>query len=752
MKFKSLQSMLITIIAVLIIIPVVVISLTAVSKIDGIIEQGSAGRIEASAKAAEHMYDKFEKEALSFSVLIAKRTDIAQALKDNDLSKMQALMTKEYADLQEKAPLLKTLELTDKQGTVVMRGHNPKKRGDNKKTHPMVSKAILGQANSGITISPTTGITAMDGIAPVFLNGELVGTIKAGFYTNDNIAKYLKESTDTEAFMFSLKEIKDKNESNLVLVGRTVDNITGDDFEQREGIEKDEKTHEEKKVMDTFLMNKEVTEKVIGQKQRLILPIDIKGIHYMASFSPVIDLDGKAAGVLMLALNQKEMLAVKNSSVTLFVVLSVVSILLGAGIGIIFARRISKPIVELTGLSENMAGGDLTVNKVNVRTKDEIGRLGNAFNKMLDNMRQLIEQALTSARKVAENSQQLSASAEETAASNQQVSGVIEELARGNIQQSESVNETANIVSQLANSIEQIANGAREQASNVEQTTEMVNQMIKGIEEVTLNAQQIAEAARQTSDVANKGGEAVEKTVAGMQTIKQTVFDSANKIKELGEHSRQIGEIIEVIDDIAEQTNLLALNASIEAARAGEHGKGFAVVADEVRKLAERSGKATKEIASLIDSIQKGTTNAVEAMEIGTREVEQGSALADGAGAALKEIVTTIRAANEQTTSITAAMEQILASSNEVAKAIDNVAAVTEENTAATDEMAAGSSRVKTSVDSIAAVARESTKAAKEVSSATENMNASTEEIAASAQALADMAQELQTVISKFRL
>ena len=751
MKFKSLQSMLITIIAVLVIIPVAMISLTAVSKIGGAIEQGSSGRIEASAKAGEHIFENFQKEALSFSVLIAKRVDIAQALKNNDLPKMQALMTKEYADLQKTAPLLKTLELTDNQGTVVMRGHNPQKRGDNKKTHPMVNKALQGQANSGITVSPTTGITAMDGIAPVFLNGELVGTIKAGFYTNDNVAKYLKESTETEGFVFSLKEIKDKNESNLVLVGRTVDNITGDDFEQREGIEKDEKTHEEKKVTETFLMNKEVTDKVIGQKQRLILPMDINGIQYIASFSPVIDLDGKAAGVLMLTLNQKDMLAVKNSTMTLFIVLSVVSILLSAGIGIVFARRISKPIVELTGLSEKIADGDLTVDKVNVKTKDEIGRLGNAFNKMLDNMRQLIDQALTSARKVAATSQQLSASVEEAAASNQQVSGVVEELARGNVQQNESVNETVNIVGQLANSIEQIANGAREQAANVEQTTEMVNQMIKGIEEVTLNAQQISEAARQTSEAANKGGEAVEKTVAGMQTIKQTVFDSANKIKELGEQSKQIGEIIEVIDDIAEQTNLLALNAAIEAARAGEHGKGFAVVADEVRKLAERSGKATKEIASLIESIQKGTNNAVEAMEVGTREVEQGSVLADGAGAALKEIVTTIRAANEQTASITAATEQILASSNEVAKAIDNVAAVTEENTAATEEMAAGSSRVKTSVDSIAAVARESAKSAKEVSAATENMNASTEEIAASAQALANMAQELQTVISKFR-
>lgn len=133
-----------------------------------------------------------------------------------------------------------------------------------------------------------------------------------------------------------------------------------------------------------------------------------------------------------------------------------------------------------------------------------------------------------------------------------------------------------------------------------------------------------------------------------MERIKTTVTESGERIKQLGEQSKAIGEIIQVIDDIAEQTNLLALNAAIEAARAGEHGKGFAVVADEVRKLAERSGKATKEIANLIISIQKGTDNAVSAMEKGISEVENGSRFAHDAGQALKEILVTVERANQQ--------------------------------------------------------------------------------------------------------
>ncbi|MDA8235687.1 MAG: methyl-accepting chemotaxis protein [Clostridia bacterium] len=752
MIFKNLQAKLSAIITILIVIPVALVSFVAVGNIDSLIQQESVYRMEATAKTAEKMHEQFEKEALAFSILIAKRVDLSQAVKDNDRVMMEALMTKEYADLKDKAPLLKTLELTDKNGVVIMRGHNPKKWGDDKKSHPMVSKALKGQANSGITVSPSTGKTAMDGIVPIYLNGEVVGTIKAGFYTDNDIAKYLKESTDTEAFMFSLKEDKEKKESNLLLVGRTMEKLAGEEFIDLEGIGKDDKTHEEKKVIETYLSNKSLVEKVTGENKRVVQHVDINEEQFMASFSPVLDLEGKVSGVIMLALNQKEMLNAKNSSMTLFAILGVLSIIVGVGLGVIFARKISKPVIELTTLSELMASGDLTVRKVNVESKDEIGRLSDAFNKMLDNMRQLIQQALVSARQVAETSQQLSASVEEAAASNQQVARAVDELAKGNVKQNESVNESVNIVSQLANSIDQIARGAQEQASNVAQTTEVVGQMVKGIDEVTVNAQKVAEAAQQTSDVANKGGVAVDKTITGMKKIKQTVFESAGKIKELGDHSKQIGEIVEVIDDIAEQTNLLALNAAIEAARAGEHGKGFAVVADEVRKLAERSGKATKEIANLIGSIQRGTTNAVDAMEAGTREVEQGAALADDAGVALKEIVKTIQVANEQMESISAAVEQISASSAEVAQAIDNVAAITQENTAATEEMAAGSSQVNTSINSIAKVAQESARAAKEVSSATENINASTEEIAASAQALAEMAQELQGLIYKFKI
>ena len=127
-------------------------------------------------------------------------------------------------------------------------------------------------------------------------------------------------------------------------------------------------------------------------------------------------------------------------------------------------------------------------------------------------------------------------------------------------------------------------------------------------------------------------------TIEGMDTIREQIQETSKRIKRLGESSQQIGEIVELIDDIADQTNILALNAAMQAAMAGEAGRGFAVVADEVQRLAERSSNATRQIETLVKTIQADTNEAVSSMENSTTEVVNGAKLAEGAGDALKEI------------------------------------------------------------------------------------------------------------------
>lgn len=444
----------------------------------------------------------------------------------------------------------------------------------------------------------------------------------------------------------------------------------------------------------------------------------------------------------------KEVEATKQTTIWL----SLLVVLLASGTGIYISRRISGPIVALTAAANEVSAGDLSYTLPEITTKDELQQLNEAFGTMLDHLRRLIKEVNVSANSVATSAEQVSSSCEQNMEVTSQIAQSISELARGGTTQTQMVSDTVITVNQLAESIDSIAAGAQEQARSVSITSEQVNQVADQVRDVARRSEGIKEATDRTFTSARSGGDAVAKSIAGMKRIQEAVADSAHKIAELGRESQQIGEIIVVIDDIAEQTNLLALNAAIEAARAGEHGKGFAVVADEVRKLAERSGKATKEIAGLVTSIQKGTEVAVQSMEVGTKEVDSGVQIATEAGDALNEIVSAVESTVQEIEAITQAIGQISEATGEVSSAAQSVAAITEQNTAATEEMAAGSSEVNKAISQIADIAGASATGAEEIAASTEELNASTKEIAEEAQELSKMAVSLREIISEFRV
>lgn len=373
----------------------------------------------------------------------------------------------------------------------------------------------------------------------------------------------------------------------------------------------------------------------------------------------------------------------------------VIGVLLNVGMGIFIASLITRPLNKIVAAAESVAQGDLT-RKADVDSRDEIGAVAKALNKAIDNLRALVQQVSRTAVQVATSSEQLAASS----------------------------SETGKTTSQVAATIEQLARGTEEQASSSQLADENVHRMMDLLRGVMAKLQNMVSDSARASQLAGDGRESVLKAVGQMTSISDTVASSAGAVKGLGERSREIGQIVDVITGIADQTNLLALNAAIEAARAGEQGRGFAVVAEEVRKLAEQSRQAAERISGLIREIQGETEKAVAAMEAGTREVAAGTAVIDETGRAFQEIAGAVETVVGQIHEVTDAAEQLGKGGEQVVQAVENIANITEEAAASAEEVSAGA----------------------------EEQTASVQEIAASAEALARMAQELQNEVASFKL
>lgn len=252
----------------------------------------------------------------------------------------------------------------------------------------------------------------------------------------------------------------------------------------------------------------------------------------------------------------------------------------------------------------------------------------------------------------------------------------------------EAVLATASAANEISASVEEMAAGAGEQTQQISEIARSVEQMTRTILDNTKNASIAAESAKGSGDKAKVGGQVVEDTIRGMERIAEVVKKSAETVEALGKSSDAIGEIIQVIDDIADQTNLLALNAAIEAARAGEQGRGFAVVADEVRKLAERTTKATKEIADMIKKIQKDTGEAVQSMQEGREEVDKGKSLANKAGEVLDEIISNAQKVSDVAALVAAASEEQSATAEEISRNIESISSVTQQSASGTQQIA----------------------------------------------------------------
>jgi len=331
---------------------------------------------------------------------------------------------------------------------------------------------------------------------------------------------------------------------------------------------------------------------------------------------------------------------------TLTMVLVACGLALGIVTAMLIGRSITGSLISMLHMIQKISSKDLAVEDIQVTSSDEIGQAEVALNSMKNTLHQLVQSIAATAEHLASASEEISAGA------------------------SQSV-ETARVQSDQTL---QVATAMQEMSSTVHLVSEQ--------------SQKASDSSHKAAQAARQGGEVVEQTLSTMRSIAESSTTVAARIAELGKSSEEIGKIVAVIDDLADQTNLLALNAAIEAARAGEQGRGFAVVADEVRKLAERTTKATQGIGTMIQSIQTETKNAVQAIELGSRDVEAGVTKTSASGEALKEIIQMSEQVGDMIAQIATAATEQSSATEQVNNNVSQISSLTQGSSLAAEQTA----------------------------------------------------------------
>jgi len=373
------------------------------------------------------------------------------------------------------------------------------------------------------------------------------------------------------------------------------------------------------------------------------------------------------------------------------------------------ARTFHKMVTylkEMAGVSEAIAGGDLTLE---VKPRSTHDTLGNAFAKMVDGLAGLV-------RSVRDASSQV-------ASASSQVAGASDDSAKIGLQASSAIDEVTSTMHEMSVNVQNMVKSTQVQASSVSETSASIDQMVASIQRVADTAKVLLDISNRSREEVHNGIGTMEKATDGLNRINTTINSSGEIIGALGQRADDIGKIIEVIDDLAEQTNLLALNAAIEAARAGEHGLGFAVVADEVRKLAEKSAQSTKEISELIQSIQKEARKAVDNMNRSTSIVNEGLELGGELNSALRKISNVVTEVYKFAQEIGAATNEQSHGSSQIARATTRLNEITHEINSAVEEQASGAQAVVKAMERMRELVQQSTSSSTELAASSEQMS-----------------------------
>lgn len=641
---KSVRSKLMLLIIFVVLIPMTVVSVLVYSFAAGSLKASSYQLTEGAARNVEKVLNDMISDAEGVINQLSSETELLSAAADNTgkpevLSKLQSIQKshREYS----------AVFLGTSKGDMYVQPNLTLSEGFNPTTRPWYQKAV--EAKGGIAwVEPyldegTGGIVITVSKAIKDASGNIVGVVGVDIQLSE-LSSLVKDTKIGENGYAAVLSSKGKIVAHPVSTNLNKD-VSGDSWAKK------------------ALENKEGSQDYIWEgklKYQYYLTVEKTGMKVMGTMT-YGEITGKAIELLQF-----------------LVIVALICLAVSLLIAFFFARRITKPLQQLALLMNKAEQGDISV-VYDIKSKDELGRLGAGFNKMMEYIRATVLQVRSSSAKVYEISEVLGAASGEVATAIDEVSKTIQEIARG----------------------------ASEQAVDTVAGAEKTQNLSSEIQKIIGSAQRVQEIAEDTVKANENGDKALNVLSNKSQIIGQSFNNVADVVGRLGEKSGQISTIIGTISSIATQTNLLALNAAIEAARAGEAGRGFAVVADEIRKLAEQSTASAKEVSNLVNSIQGEVTETVEIVSKfkgNILEQEDAVGSTQQGFVDIRRLIGELHVEMDRVGKLLAAIDK---DKDEVTDVIQNISAVSEEAAAASEEVAASTEEVTASIQEITSTAEQ---------------------------------------------
>ena len=590
--------------------------------------------------------------------------------------------------------------------------------------HPLLAKSLVGEFTSGVTIiDKRLSITT---VAPISLQDSQIGIMVGVIFLDDFFASEIQAISGAKIAFYDNKQVISSSAPEL----------------------------------------KELPMASLFEQERKTL--DIGEIPY-AIFSTPLGSSGKQ---MMIGVDRSDVVAAGNSITrSLFVILLLVTVV-GIVIALAVSGNITRPLAAIVANLKEIAEGegDLT-RTLAITSSDEVGELAENFNSFSAKMRAMISrihnvtgdlnqagvkikaasttvsdgavqqshsleesfQALQgideSISGIAESTGSLVESAEASSSATLELGATIEEIASQMEKLFTTVDEVSSSINEMSVSSQQVAENVEILSSSTEVTASSIIQLDASIKEIEENAEKTHNLSEEAARDAEDGKAAVDETINGIGEIREMVDRAAQAIQGLGSQSNEIGKILTVIDEIADQTSLLALNAAIIAAQAGEHGKGFAVVADEIRELAERTAVSTREIALIINNLQSGTKDAVEAMEAGSERVHQEVERSKGTGTALDQIRNSTLKASDQVRGIVRATQEQSRGSRQITDSINQISSMLGQIATAIKQQTDGARQLAHAAEAMKEIASQGKLSTAEQAKGSRQINASMEQI-----------------------